>query len=177
MKILYRSLIYRSIILVLLSVVNLYAQPGLRKIEIIKGFPNHGYRYGDIYLNIKEVAPILKKHEQAYSLLKPAKTNYSLANSLATVGIIGIIYPLGYKLFGYDSKAFWPILGMGIGTFTISIPFRIKANKQGIKAVELYNSILGSNLYEQDLYRVKVGFTNHGIGVILHLHPSPENYR
>ena len=125
---------------ILLGMTKLYAQSTFGKIEVKKGFPNHAFQYGDIYLNIHDLKPLLKKNEQAYNLLKPARLNYGLANTLSYAGAVCIIYPIGSLIFNGPSKYFWPFVGIGLGATAISIPIRIKANRQAIKAVETYNA-------------------------------------
>jgi hypothetical protein len=151
----------------IIGISKLNAQSDFGKIEIKKGFPNHAFQYGDIYLNIHDLKPVLKKNEQAYKLLKPARINYSLANSLSYVGVVCIIYPVGSHILNGPSKYFWPFFGIGLGATAISIPLRIKANKQAIKAVETYNSGLSIRSYKYFPPELKAVATSNGFGLML----------
>ncbi len=162
------KIIISSIFFVSIGLLQLSAQSSYPKIDIKKGFPNHRFQYGEITLGIKELAPILKKNEQAYQVVKPAKVNFTLANVLTYVAVPSIIYSLalGNKLTdAAKNRAFWPSMGIGLSCLAVSIPLRIKANKQALKAVELYNSALGNKLYKPDLLDLKFAFTTNGIGV------------
>lgn len=54
-----------------------------------------------------------------------------------------------------------------MGTFAASVSLRIKANKQAVKAVELYNLGLGSNLYQRQPIRFEFGPAKNGIGILV----------
>jgi hypothetical protein len=146
----------------------IHAQSNIGKIEIKKGFPNHAFQYGDIYLNIHDLKPLLKKNEQAYKLLKPARINYSLANTFSYIGVICIIYPVGSHIFNGPSKYFWPFVGIGLGVTAVSIPLRIKANRQAIKAVDAYNAGLSQHFNKYPPLELKAVATSNGIGLMLH---------
>jgi hypothetical protein len=154
------------ILLLTIAVSTLSAQTSPGKIGIKKGFPNHAFQYGDIYLNIHDLKPVLTKNEHAYKLLKPARVNYSLANSLAYIGVACIIYPVGFHILNGPSKYFWPFFGIGLGTTAVSIPLRIKANKQAVKAVEAYNAGL-SMPYNRFPVELRAVATYNGVGLML----------
>jgi hypothetical protein len=161
------KIISTLMICMIIGMPTLSAQSNIGKIEIKKGFPNHAFKYGDIHLNIHDLKPVLKKNEQAYKLLKPAKFNYGLANTLSYGGVLCILYPVGYRIIDGPSKYFWPFLGIGLGATAISIPLRIKANRQAIKAVETYNAGLSSNPYKRFPLELKAMATTTGIGLTL----------
>jgi hypothetical protein len=159
-----------------MSILPLYAQSGFNTIEIKKGFPNPGYKYGEVVLSLPDVSPVLKKNEPAYSLLKPAKVNYSLANLFSYLGIGGLIAPLQLLIPPLPNtqrkensgRYVWPFIGIGMGAFAIAIPLRIKAHKQAAKAVGVFNSTLEGKLYIPQPSNVTCGTTANGIGLTVH---------
>jgi hypothetical protein len=162
------KIIAAFILFLIIGISTLCAQSNIGKIEIKRGFPNHAFQYGDIYLNIHDLKPVLKKNEQAYKLLKPARINYSLANSLTYIGVTCIITPIGSHIINGPSKYFWPFVGIGLGATAISIPLRIKANKQAVKAVETYNAGLSQHFYKYSPLKLEAVATSNGIGLMLH---------
>jgi hypothetical protein len=166
--------IYTTICIVLITILPLHAQATFEKIEVKKGFPNPGYKYGEVFLSLPAIVPVLKKNQQAYKLIKVAKTNYSLANFLGYLGIGMAMAPL-YSLFPPPNtqlredrgKVVWSFVGLGLGTFAVAVPLRIKAHKQAATAVEAYNAGLEGHLYKQQPLELRVGTTNNGIGLLI----------
>lgn len=70
------------------------AQSNSIKVDIVKGFPKYAFKYGELTLSVRETGVIIKKNEQAYKLLKPAKVNYALGNGLLTLGTAAVVVPL-----------------------------------------------------------------------------------
>lgn len=156
-------------IICLCGLIKLNAQPASINIQVEKKFPRYEYRYGELEIDIKEVALVLKKNEQAYDLIKSAKRNSAVGNSLMYIGAAMIIIPLGEVIKAGSFKYYGAFAGIGAGMIGISLPFLIKANKKAERAVELYNSGLSGNIYNNDKPQIYFGSTGTGIGLSVRL--------
>lgn len=162
------KIIFISLFIILIGISKLNAQSASTKIQIDKGFPRYGYRYDELNIGVKEVALILKKNEQAYNLIKPAKLNSAIGNSFMFVGVSMIIVPLGEMIkAGRSFKQYGVFAGIGAGIIGVSLPLLNKANKQAKKAIDLYNSGLTSNSNKMDKPEIYFGSTNNGIGLTM----------
>lgn len=124
--------IFTSLFIILVGVLNLKAQSTSTKIQIEKAFPRYGYKYDELDIDIKKVALILKKDEQANKLIKPAKLNSAIGNSLMFVGVSMIIVPLGEMLkAGRSFEHYGAFAGVGAGLIGGSLLFlKNLTNKQ-----------------------------------------------
>jgi hypothetical protein len=168
------KIICTFIFIILISTVKLPAQAAFSKVEIKKGFPKYAFKYGELNVGVLEVASIVKKNEQAYKVIKKARSNHNWAMFFGAVGIGGLMAPLQLlipplpdaKRREDPGKVVWPFIGIGLSGFTIAVPLSIKAEKQAVKAVELYNSGLGSNLYKHKPYEFTLRATHNGLGIV-----------
>jgi hypothetical protein len=159
--------IFISTFIILFGVIQLQAQDDFGKIEVKKGYPKYAFKKGELALSIEEIASIIRKNEQAYKLIKPAKVYDTLGEGLAIFGSAAVVVPIGQVILGSSTKYFWPFVGIGVGLYAISIPITVKAEKQAAKAIELYNSSLSSKVDKPDQLKLKLGPTYNGIGLTL----------
>ncbi|QHT65620.1 hypothetical protein GXP67_02540 [Rhodocytophaga rosea] len=101
-------------------------------------------------------------------MLKPAKVNYALGNTLAILGVAAIVVPLGQSILASNFKYFWPFAGIGVGMCVISIPLLAKSDRQAMKAIETYNAGLSHHFYKYYSPELKAVATTNGIGLMLH---------
>jgi hypothetical protein len=168
------KIIYTAILMILTSTVKLPAQAAFSKVEIKKGFPKYAFKYGELNVGVLEVASIVKKNEQAYKVIKKARSNHNWAMFFGAVGIGGLMAPLQLLIPPLPNenrrensgKYVLTFIGIGLSGFAIAVPLSIKAEKQAAKAVELYNSGLGSNLYKHKPYEFTLRATYNGLGIV-----------
>jgi hypothetical protein len=164
--------IFSAFFLIFISTPYSSAQSGLQRIEVMKGFPKYAFRYNELTLGVGEVASLVKKNEQAYKLIKPARINHHLADFFTVAGVAGVLSPLQLLIpstsrAGNNGRSVWPFFGIGLGAFAIAIPLAIKSEKQAAKSISIYNGDLGVNRYKSNTCELKFGSVNTGMGVAL----------
>jgi len=124
-------------------------------------------RLGTVYtqngkvLTMKHLLNITEVNSKAYGYMRKARTNNNVATIFSMAGGFFIGYPLGVAMAGGDPN--WVLAGIGAGLILVGIPFSVGANKNALKAVEIYNS----GLVQQEARRINCSFgvTNFGIGI------------
>ena len=125
-----------------------------------------GYRFEQSgqFLNGKALLQRMEMDEEAYALMKRAKSNSDIASVLGFAGGLMIGWPLGTAIAGGDPN--WLLAGIGAGCLAIAIPVSIVASKSMFEAVEIYNSRLNGSYFEQGLL-LRLGLTTGGVGLTL----------
>lgn len=153
------------ILLIFLFSISLSVHAQLDSIIATKGALG-GYRFEQSgqYLNGKALLQRLEVDEEAYVLMKRAKSNSDISSVLGFAGGLMIGWPLGTAIAGGDPN--WLLAGIGAGCLAIAIPISISASKGMFEAVEIYNSRLNGSYFEQGLL-LRFGVTTGGVGVTL----------
>lgn len=133
-----------------------------QQIEIQKVFGGYKFTKNGHFMTMGELANTLKTNSEAYELIKPAKSNNTLATILGVGGGALIGWPIGTALGGGDPN--WVLAGVGAGLLVIAIPISSSANKKAKEAVELYNSSLEPTSFYQAKPSLKIIANSNGIG-------------
>ncbi|MGM1057253.1 MAG: hypothetical protein ACQEWG_15305 [Bacteroidota bacterium] len=136
-----------------------------QQITTEKVFGGYKYSLNGENLNLKELSGIVQANQEAYLLLKKARTKSTIANILAGIGGGFTGYGFGQS-FGEGSTN-WGLVAAGAGIFVVSIPFTVTANKNARESVQMYNS----SLEEADAFNVlpiyKIIGNRNGVGLAL----------
>ncbi|MCJ8166162.1 hypothetical protein MKJ04_15045 [Pontibacter sp. E15-1] len=163
------KIILLALVAVLLSTSRLSAQAGVTKIGMEEGFPRYKFKYDALDIGIKEVATILENNEQAYQLIRPAKRNAAVGNSILYMGVAMAIVPLGEVFKSGGSRRYWEVYGIfagiGVGMVGASLPFLNKANKQAEHAIDVYNAGLSGYNHKKEKPAIYLGATGTGVGL------------
>ncbi|WP_291777107.1 hypothetical protein [Cecembia sp.] len=89
-------------------------------------------------LRMKEVLEITKVNDEAYSLVKKARTNKTMAGVFTYPGSFAIGYGFGGALAGGSIE--WGWVGAGAGLLTGGVLFALAYNKKAQLATEAYNA-------------------------------------
>ncbi|MCF6348615.1 MAG: hypothetical protein L3J20_10000 [Flavobacteriaceae bacterium] len=134
-----------------------------QQIEMKKTFGGYTFSKDGKHLNMKNLAAIMQPNKEAYTLIKSARSNNTLAMVLGGVGGFMAGYSLGSSLRGKEVN--WTLLGIGAGAIGVGIPISISANKKTKQAVALYNKGLDKTSYFKPKFKI---ITNQkGIGLVM----------
>ena len=106
----------------------------------------------------------MESNQQAYELMKKARSNYTVECITSFAGGYLIGWPIGTAIFS-DRDPNWTLAGVGAGLVAISVPFSLGVNKNARQAVELYNSSLSSTSFYDFKPVFKVIANENGIGL------------
>ena len=152
-------------VLVLFTLLLLAVSTGqAQQIEIKKVLGSQQYLQDGKVLRMKDFVNQLESNPEAFEYAKKTKSNASAANTLAFIGGALIGWPLGTALGGGEPN--WALAGIGAGVIVVAIPLNSGANKNGTKAVELYNAGLSSTSYFTRP-ELKIGSMSSGLGLSL----------
>ncbi len=147
-----------TILLLLASITFCQAQ----KIETKKIFGGYTYFIDGKKTSIKKLDLVMQSHSEAFDIMDRAKGNYSLASLISGIGGGLIGWPLGTKLAGKEPN--WNLALAGAGLIAVSIPLASSAHNKAKKAIDLYNSSIGSST---SFYEVKFIADGYGLGLCL----------
>ena len=114
-----------------------------QKIETKKGFWGHTYHQEGKRMTMKTLTTAMKSDNEAYQLMKKAKTNYGIASVIGGAGGFMFGYGLGAAITGNNPD--WALLGIGAGLVVVSLPITKQVNKQTAEAIDMYNAFLESS--------------------------------
>lgn len=117
---------------------------------------------GDEKLTLREVKSIFESNDLAYEQIKAAKSTYTWAFVLGTLGGGLVGYPLGTALAGGDPL--WAMAGVGAGLIIGSIPLTRSYNKKAKQALETYNNGLNTTSYNNSR-ELKFITNSSGVGL------------
>jgi hypothetical protein len=103
-----------------------------------KGFGGYQFYKVEKRLNMNQLVYAMKSNEQAFSQIKKAQSNYTLASIVGFIGGFMVGWPIGTAIGGGQPN--WTMAGIGAGLFIVSIPINQKSNNQAKHAVGIYNS-------------------------------------
>lgn len=103
----------------------------------------------------------MESNQEAYQLMKSAKSNYDLSMILGMAGGFMVGWPLGTSLGGGDPN--WTLAAVGAGLIVISIPLSSKSIKTAKEAASKYNS--GLQTISQRNYKPQLEFASMKTGI------------
>lgn len=119
-------------------------------------FSQNGISY-----TFKEAIPLMQSNQEAYQLLKSAKSSSDFANVLGAAGGFMVGWPIGTAIGGGDPN--WTLAAVGAGLIAISIPISGGAKKKAQSAVDKYNSSLNTISYNN--YKPQLEFASMQTGI------------
>ena len=134
-----RSVLFCFIGIFLLNVNQAFAQSLADSIEV-KQKAGTVYMQHGVKLKPKQLLKITEQNQEAYMIMKKAKSNYDIGSVIGSVGGFLIGWPLGTLIGGGDPN--WAMAGVGVGLAVVSIPFYSAYNKHAKTAVRIYNDTL-----------------------------------
>lgn len=139
-----------------------YAQTASDSITMKKVFGGYQFIQADKKLSVKQLGEALKSNQVAHEQFKSAKSSYTLATVIGSVGGFLVGWQLGTAIAGGEPN--WAVGGIGAGLVVVSIPISSSFNKKAKQAVDLYNVGLQSTSF---LERTETNFTvtSNGIGL------------
>jgi outer membrane lipoprotein SlyB len=148
--------------LVILLHLPAFAQPKNNSITMKNGFFGWQFYQNDEKLKLGEVVKVMESNPQAYTYIKSARTNYTWANIVGSIGGFMLGYTLGTSAGGGNAN--WTVGGIGGGLVAVAIPLTIRANKQAKEAIVTYNE--GSKSTSRKA-QFNFGVTDNGVGLAL----------
>jgi hypothetical protein len=140
------------------------AQNQVDPIVIKKNSGTH-FTQNDKNLKIKQLIFITENSPDALAVMKKARINTGIANTLGFVGGGMVGWQLGQAVAGGTPN--WVLAGVGAGIIIVAIPISIQAKNQTIEAIELYNNGLPQTEVNKLKLDLLMGF--NGVGLKLSL--------
>lgn len=116
-------------------------------------------------MNMDELYSLMKPYPEAFKHIQFAKESHVFSTVFSTLSG----FPLGYALgvFFFKSEFLWKPVAIGGGLLGLALLFDIRTNNQIRKAIDAYND-RNDNVYRENRgINLGVGFTQHGVGVVL----------
>ena len=157
----------KALLLIILSTLTFFtsqAQNSSLKIESKKVFGGYVYSQNEQSLKINQLLELMKGNDEAYQLMKSAKSNLIWGTILGGVGGGLIGFPIGTAIGGGDAK--WELAGVGAALIIIAIPIAKGYNKKSKKAIDLYNAEITSTAY-QFKPTFDLSIKGSGVGLIM----------
>jgi len=123
------------ILSILFAVISISVFAQSDSIIATKAFGGYRFEQNGEYLNGKALLQRLEVDEEAYGMMKRAKSNSDIATVLGFSGGLMLGWPLGTAIAGGDPN--WVLAGIGAGCLAIGIPLSISASKGMFRAVEI----------------------------------------
>ncbi|TMM32354.1 hypothetical protein FDT66_02495 [Polaribacter aestuariivivens] len=140
---------------ILLSVVT-FSTVNAQKIEKKKVFGGYVFSQNDKTLTLGEMQELMKNNQEAFDLVKSAKSNQTWAMILGGIGGGLVGYPIGTAIGGGDPE--WVLAGVGAAFIVATIPIAKGFSRKTEKAVDLYNAdqpSVSSNFQPQFNFNLK----------------------
>lgn len=152
-------------ILTIIYILGLMTFCNAQRIEI-KKVPG-GYRYiqNGNKLNMRGLVKKMRYNQQAYDLIRKAKSNKTLPAIMGFIGGYLIGRQIGKDIVGGDAN--WALAGVGIGLIAIEIPIYSSVNKKIKQAIQLYNSSLESTSFYEFKPEFKIVANHCKIGFVV----------
>jgi len=136
-----------------------------QKIEMEKVFGGYKITQNGNQMTMKSLVKTMESNQEAFDLIKKAKSSNTIASILAFSGGGLIGWPLGTALGG--GKANWALAGIGAGLVAITIPISSGINKKLKQSVELYNSSLNSTSFNNFKPQFEIIGNKNGVGLLM----------
>lgn len=131
----------RTILILLMTVTGLNLCSS-QNIEAEKVFGGYKFTQNGNKMTMGDLVKTMEPNEQAYDLMKKARSNNIIASVIGFAGGGLIGWPIGAALGGGEPN--WALAGIGAGLVVVSIPISSSASKKAKQAVDLYNASLNS---------------------------------
>lgn len=120
-----------------------------------------GYKFfqNDVRLNLNQLPYLMEENQEAYQLIKKAKSNNTIASIISGTGGFLIGLQLANTLIGGEPN--WTLMAVGGGLVVITIPLYTKSFRQSFLAVQKYNEGLGVKSYAPVFH---LGICSGGVG-------------
>jgi outer membrane lipoprotein SlyB len=136
-----------------------------QKIEMKKVLGSYQYTQNGRRITMGNLVKAMESNSEALNFMKKAKSNNIIASILGGAGGALIGFPIGTAIGGGDAN--WTLAGIGAGLVAIGIPISSSANKNGKKAIKLYNLSLNSTSYYKFKPEYKIIANGNGIGLAM----------
>ena len=102
-----------------------------------------GYKFfqNDMRLNLNQLPYIMEENQEAYQLIRNARSNNTISSIISGTGVFLIGLQLANGIIGGEPN--WTLAGIGAGLIVVSIPLYSKSYRQSLSAVQTYNAGLG----------------------------------
>lgn len=155
-----------SLIVLLLGITNTIFAQDSKKISMThSAWTGISFQQNGKTLKFGEIVPVVQTNDQAYKLIKSAKSSYDLSNVLGFAGGFMIGWPLGTSIGGGDPN--WTLAAIGAGLVVIAIPIGNGAKNKAKSAIDSYNSSLET--ISQNAYKPRLEFASMKSGLGLRL--------
>ena len=136
-----------------------------QQIEMEKVFGGYKFTQNGELLKMRDLVETMQPNLEAYSLIKKAQTNTTMASVLGFAGGALIGWPIGTAIGGGEPN--WVLAGIGVGVIAVTIPISSNANKKMKQAVDIYNASLDVGFYQQYKPNLEIVANQHGLGLSL----------
>ena len=136
-----------------------------QKIESKKVFGGYQCSQEGKLINMKQMSKMMANQAEAHDYMSRARTGYSAATIISGIGGAFVGFPVGIALSGGEPA--WGLLGVGVGIIAVSIPIASKANKNALKAIDIYNNSLNSSSQNRYKPQLRLVGDRNGIGLAL----------
>ncbi|MEL7148240.1 MAG: hypothetical protein AAFO69_17835 [Bacteroidota bacterium] len=153
----------KQITIFLIILLSSYGFASAQRIETTKMPGSYKFSQDGKTVNMPQLKEIMASNVAATEYLKKAQSGNTFATVVAGIGGGFVGFPLGIALAG--GKMSWGLFGTGVGIIALSIPIISKANKNTLKAVEVYNASLGNTSSHHYRPQLKFVTDHYGIGL------------
>jgi hypothetical protein len=130
----------KKIVFAMFVAIFTFSNVNAQKIELKKSFGENLFYQNGERLTSRQLTNILKSNNEAFNLIKSAKSNYTWATILGVSGGALVGFPIGTAVGGGDPK--WELAGAGAALILVAIPILNNYNKKSKAAIALYNADL-----------------------------------
>lgn len=128
----------KKIVLAIVFIVATFFSVQAQKIEMKKVFGGYQFTQQGAILTLNQMQELMKNNQEAFDLVKSAKSNQTWGMILGTAGGALVGFPIGTAIGGGEPE--WALAGVGAALIVATIPIVKGFNKKTSKAVELYNA-------------------------------------
>ncbi len=130
-------------------------------IEILPSFNGYKYLQNEERKSMRDLVTIMRHNSEALLLIKSARRNTIISNSISGAGGVLIGYTVVSTFLG-DQPDF-TIVGIGIGLALVTIPITLKANRKAKSAIAYYNS--STRITSSHYKKLNIAIKGNGLGI------------
>ena len=154
----------KKLILAAVLTVATFLNVNAQKIEMEKVFGGYQFKQNGAVLTLNQMQELMKNNQEAFDLVKSAKSNQTWGMILGTAGGALVGYPIGTAIGGGEPE--WALAGVGAAIIVATIPIIKGFNKKTSQAVELYNAGFSSVGY-QFQPEINLNFKGSSLGIVM----------
>ncbi len=155
----------KNTILTLSLILSTFSICGAQQIKSEKVFGRYNFTQNEKNLNMGELVHMMESNEEAYKLIKQARSKSTFASIFGFAGGGFIGWSMGAAV--RDEEIDWTLTGIGVGLVVIAIPISVRANKKAKQAVDTYNSSMNSTSYHEFNPEFEIIANGNGIGLTM----------